>query len=63
MSYPRLAKLPFVIGAMLYAWKDDESCHFCGQDDCPGETRWGLLDKDGNLQPGYYAVRDALGKI
>jgi hypothetical protein len=61
--FPRLAKLPFVIGAFVYCWKDSERCYVCGQDDCPTETRWGLVDVQGNEKPSYYAVRDALKNI
>jgi len=60
---PRLAKLPFLIGAIIYAWKDGERCYACGQSDCPTETRWGLVDLQHNEKPSYYAVRDALAKI
>ena len=61
--FPRLAKLPFVLGAFIYAWKDGEKCGYCGQADCPQETRWGLVDTQQREKPSYYAVRDALGKI
>jgi len=61
--YPRLAKLPFVLGAFIYAWKDSEKCGYCGQADCPQETRWGLVDTQQNEKPSYYAVRDALENL
>jgi len=61
--FPRLAKLPFVLGAFIYAWRDGEKCGYCGQADCPQETRWGLVDWQYGEKPSYYAVRDALGKI
>jgi len=61
--FPRLAKLPFVLGAFVYCWKDSEKCYVCGQDDCPTETRWGLLDAQGNEKPAFAAVRDALKDI
>jgi len=61
--FPRLAKLPFVLGAFVYAWKDSEKCNYCGQADCPQETRWGLVDTQHREKPSYYATRDALGKI
>ena len=35
-------------------------CSHCGQEDCPTETRWGIVDMDHNEKPAYYAVRDAL---
>jgi len=61
--FPRLAKLPYLLGAFVYCWKDGERCYVCGQDDCPTETRWGLLDSQGNEKPAFAAVRDALGEI
>ena len=61
--YPRLAKLPFLLGAFVYCWKDGEKCGYCNQADCPAETRWGLVDLQDNEKPGYYAVRDALTKL
>ena len=60
---PRIAKLPFLIGAFVYCWKDSERCYVCGQDDCPTETRWGIVDMQHNEKPAYYAVRDALANI
>ena len=61
--FPRLAKLPFLLGAFVYCWQDSPKCYVCGQDDCPTETRWGLVDMQGNEKPSYYAVRDALANI
>ena len=62
--FPRLSKLPFVLGAFIYKWKDGERCYLCGQSDCPQDgTRWGILDYEGREKPAYYAVRDALAKI
>ncbi|MDR2687947.1 MAG: hypothetical protein LBB75_09345 [Oscillospiraceae bacterium] len=61
--FPRLAKLPFLLGAFVYCWKDSEKCYVCEQSDCPTETRWGLVDMQHNEKPSYYAVRDALADI
>jgi len=61
--FPRLAGLPFVLGAFIYNWKDGERCGYCGQVGCPQETNWGLVDTQHNEKPSYYAVRDALKKI
>jgi len=60
---PSLAKLPFLLGAFVYCWKDSEKCYVCGQNDCPTETRWGLVDMQHHEKPSYYAVRDALAGI
>ena len=61
--FPRLAKLPFLLGANIYCWKDGDKCGYCNQEDCPTETRWGLVDLQDREKPSYYAVRDALKKF
>jgi len=62
--FPRLSKLPFVLGAFIYKWRDGERCYLCGQSDCPQDgTRWGILDFEGREKPAYYAVRDALKEM
>jgi len=61
--FHRLDKLPFLLGAFIYCWRDREECNYCHQSDCPTETRWGLVDMEENEKPGYYAVRDALAGI
>ena len=61
--FPLLAKLPFALGAFIYCWRDKERCGYCGQADCPQETRWGLVDPECREKPSYYAVRDALAGI
>ena len=63
MVFPRLAKLPFLLGTFVYCWRDGEQCYICGQGDCPMETRWGLVDLQHNEKPSYYAVRDAFENI
>ncbi|MDR2091417.1 MAG: endo-1,4-beta-xylanase [Clostridiales bacterium] len=60
---PRLAKNPYIIGEFLYCWSDSDRCYVCGFEDCPTETRWGIVDRNGNPKPSYYAVRDAFGNI
>jgi len=60
---PSLARLPFLLGAFIYCWKDAEKCGYCNQNDCPTETRWGLVDMQEQPKPSYYAVRDAFAKI
>ena len=59
----RLYDIPFVCGAIIYCWKDPRSCHVCGQEDCPTETRWGLVDADDRPKPSFYAVQKAFGRI
>ncbi|MBR5409358.1 MAG: hypothetical protein IK104_01690 [Clostridia bacterium] len=59
----RLYRLPFVAGANIYCWSDSPRCGYCGQADCPVETRWGLVDCDGRPKPSFYAVKRQFGKI
>ena len=40
-------------------WSDEDHCYVCGQENCPIETRWGLVDRNGRTKAAYYAVRDA----
>ena len=60
---PRLYRLPFVAGAMIYCWSDAEACGYCGQPDCPVDTRWGLVDCGGRPKPSYFAVQKQFGRI
>lgn len=50
-------------GAIIYCYSDSTHCGYCGQADCPTETRWGLVDNDGNPKPSYYAVQKKFGEI
>ncbi len=59
----RLYACDFVIGTIVYCYKDSETCYICGFGDCPVETRWGLVDMDENPKPSYYAVKEAFGRI
>jgi hypothetical protein len=61
--YDRLTKLPFMLGAFQYCYSDSKECYICKQEDCPTETRWGIVTVDGKEKPAYYAVRDELAKI
>ncbi len=55
--------LDFVCGTIIYCYSDYGKCGYCGQSDCPTETRWGLVDQQGNPKPAYYAVKDIYGQI
>ena len=55
----RLYKLPFMCGAIIYCYSDFHSCGYCGQSDCPTETKWGLVDVNKKPKPSYYAVKEA----
>ncbi len=60
---PKIRNLDFVIGANVYCWADSGDCYVCGQEECPVETKWGLVDCDGNPKPAYYAVKDAFSDV
>ncbi|MCQ2462238.1 MAG: hypothetical protein MJ177_02390 [Clostridia bacterium] len=60
---PRLKKMDFLCGMIIYCWQDSEMCYVCGQDDCPTETRWGLVDCEGKEKPSYYAVKEAFNDV
>ncbi|MBR3954690.1 MAG: hypothetical protein IKJ63_04375 [Clostridia bacterium] len=52
-----------ICGAFIYCYSDPPMCYYCGQEDCPTETRWGLVDKNGNPKPSYYAVQEKLAEL
>jgi len=54
---PRLMQKPYLLGAFIYCYSDSQSCYVCGQEDCPIETRWGLVTIEGELKPAYNEVR------
>lgn len=58
-----LYNLDFVCGCNIYCYKDPDKCYYCGQPECPTETRWGLVDSKGNEKPSYRAVRNVFGRI
>lgn len=60
---PRIRNLDYVIGAFVYCWSDSGDCYVCGQADCPVETKWGLVDGNGNPKPAYYAVQEAFADV
>ncbi|MCE5215641.1 hypothetical protein LLH03_01310 [bacterium] len=47
-----------LLGVFFYRWEDQETCWQCGSPDCPAETAWGLVDKQGQPKPAFYAWRD-----
>lgn len=59
----RLYSLDFVCGCNIYCYKDPDRCYYCGQEDCPTETRWGLVDSKEREKPSYRAVRNVFGRI
>ena len=57
---PKLAAIPCLIGIMIFCWSDSGTCFFCLEDDCPCETAWGLVTRDGEKKKSYYAVKKHL---
>ena len=60
---PHLYDMPYCCGSIIYCYKDCDHCYICGQNDCPIETRWGLVNMNDEPKPSYKAVRDVFGKI
>ncbi len=58
-----LYSLDFICGCYIYCYKDPDKCYYCGQNDCPTETRWGLVDSKEREKPSYKAVRNVFGRI
>jgi hypothetical protein len=56
------AKHPHVLGSFMFCWRDAHNCYHCGQEECPAECFWGIVDKDCVPKPAYYAVKDAIAK-
>ena len=59
----RLYDMKYVAGMIIYCYQDPDTCYICGQADCPVETKWGLVDAQGNPKPSYYAIQKGFGKI
>lgn len=58
--FQRIKKIKWCVGAMIYMWDDTDTCYVCGQADCPVETGWGIVDRNGTPKPSYYAIKEAL---
>lgn len=56
---PKLRDLDYLVGMCVYCWQDSGDCYVCGQVECPVETKWGLVDYNGDPKPSYYAVKEA----
>ena len=59
---PMFKSLDFCKGAFIYMWNDSDCCYVCGQEDCPVETGWGIVDGKGNPKPAYFAVQKAFAQ-
>jgi hypothetical protein len=54
---PQLLKNQHLGGAVIYCLNDSYHCFYCGESDCPCETAWGLIRKDGSKKPAYDVVK------
>lgn len=54
---------PHVIGAIAFKWQDNERCFPCGSADCPCETAWGLVRRDGSEKPAADVFRKYAGML
>ncbi len=61
--FTELNKLSYLCGAFVYCYSDSDACYICGQGDCPVETGWGMVDRDGNCKPSYYAIQKAFADL
>ncbi len=52
-----------LLGLFFYRWEDQETCWQCGAPDCPAETGWGLVGRDGRPKPALDAHRQGVRRI
>lgn len=60
---PHLYSMKYLGGAIIYCYSDSGECYVCSQQECPTETKWGLVDLNGKEKPSYYAVQREFGEI
>jgi hypothetical protein len=58
--YKRRAKLA---GMFFYRWEDQEVCWQCGSPECPIETAWGLVDREGRPKEAFEAFCEGSKRI
>ena len=52
-----------LLGVFFYRWEDQETCWQCGAADCPAETAWGLVDREGKPKPAYHAFKEGAERL
>jgi hypothetical protein len=62
-SFRIFAEKPHVIGATYYNWRDARQCWQCKQPDCPAETAWGLLDREGRRKKAFEGLKAAAAEF
>jgi hypothetical protein len=56
-------KRDILLGAFFYRWEDQDRCWQCGRADCPVETAWGLVDRQGQPKPAYHTFREGVRRL
>ncbi|MDP6124322.1 MAG: hypothetical protein QGH20_01035, partial [Candidatus Latescibacteria bacterium] len=51
-----------VAGIFYYCWRDSQSCA-CGNEGCPVEANWGLVDTNGDPKPSYHALKRCIAEL
>jgi hypothetical protein len=62
-AFKIFASKPYVLGATYYNWRDARKCWQCLDPDCPAETAWGLLDREGEPKASYFGFKNAVAEI
>ncbi|MFO8006122.1 MAG: hypothetical protein R6V05_00135 [Candidatus Brocadiia bacterium] len=52
-----------MLGFFFFRWRDTETCWQCGEPDCPVETAWGAVDRQGRPKPSYYALKEGITRL
>jgi hypothetical protein len=52
-----------LLGVFFYRWEDQERCWQCGSPDCPVETAWGLVDREGTPKPSLQAFKEGAAAL
>lgn len=60
---PKLVDCPYLAGAVIYCWQDSHTCFSCGAPDCPCETAWGMIRRDGTPKKAYSVMKEVFNRI
>lgn len=52
-----------ILGLFFYRWEDQQECWQCGAPDCPAETAWGLVDREGRPKPAYHSFKEGTERL
>lgn len=53
---------PHVLGNFMFCFSDAVRCWQCGEENCPAECYWGLVDVNCKPKPAFYAAKEAIRK-